>query len=142
MASDLNKSKNILFVCVGNTCRSPMAAAYCNFRYESVTADSAGISTCGEDMQEIIPGDRDASEEKHVPVYKTEGDKVIVSVGSVEHPMFPEHYIEWVALVSDKGFRIAYLEPGQQPCVECLEDEKVEAVYAYCNLHGLWKTEA
>ncbi|MBQ1467070.1 MAG: desulfoferrodoxin Dfx [Solobacterium sp.] len=97
---------------------------------------------CGEPMVELTANTTEAATEKHVPVVTRESNKILVNVGSVDHPMIPEHYIEWVALVSDKGFRIAYLEPGQQPCVECLEDEKVEAVYAYCNLHGLWKTEA
>ncbi len=97
---------------------------------------------CGEPMTELTANTTEAAVEKHVPVVTRESNKILVNVGSADHPMIPEHYIEWIALVSDKGFRIAYLEPGQQPCVECLEDEKVEAVYAYCNLHGLWKTEA
>ena len=32
-----------LFVCTGNTCRSPMAAALCNMYYNESVADSAGI---------------------------------------------------------------------------------------------------
>lgn len=48
----MTEKKKILFVCVGNTCRSPMAAAYCNFKFDGIEADSAGISTCGSDMHE------------------------------------------------------------------------------------------
>ena len=56
------------------------------------------IICCGEAMQEIIPGTTEASLEKHIPVYTVEGNKVYVTVGAVEHPMIPEHYIEWVSL--------------------------------------------
>ena len=42
-----------LFVCTGNTCRSPMAAALCNMYYNEKIADSAGIfatdSDCASD---------------------------------------------------------------------------------------------
>ena len=92
-------------------------------------------------MQELIPGTVDASLEKHVPVYKVENNKVIVNVGSVVHPMIEEHYIEWVSLVTNKGVERKFLKPNEEPTVSfvILEDEKVEEVYAYCNLHGLWK---
>ncbi len=97
---------------------------------------------CGEAMEVLTANTSDGAAEKHVPVVTREGGKIIVNVGSADHPMIDAHYIEWVALVTDRGFRIAELAPGEKPCVECLEDEKVKAVYAYCNLHGLWKTEA
>ncbi len=97
---------------------------------------------CGEAMEVLSANTSDGAVEKHVPCVTRENGKIIVNVGSADHPMIDAHYIEWVALVSAKGFRIAELNPGEAPRVECLEDEKVEAVYAYCNLHGLWKTEA
>ena len=55
------------------------------------------VFCCGQPMEEIIPGTSDASTEKHVPVYKVEGNKIHVRVGSADHPMVPEHYIEWVS---------------------------------------------
>lgn len=101
------------------------------------------VMCCGEKMQEIVPGSVDAAAEKHVPVIKTEGQKVTVSVGSVAHPMQEEHYIEWVALHTKQGNQRKELKPGMVPEVSfmlCEEDEPV-AAYAYCNLHGLWKAE-
>ena len=56
------------------------------------------VMCCGQKMTEIVPGTTDAAVEKHVPVYQVEGNLVKVRVGSVEHPMLPEHYIEWVSL--------------------------------------------
>ena len=99
------------------------------------------IICCGEPMKEIIPGSIDASQEKHVPVYAVEGGKVKVSIGSVDHPMLSEHYIEWVAIKTKYGNQRKALKPGDAPKVTFLIDEgdEVEEVYAYCNLHGLWK---
>ena len=53
------------------------------------------VICCGEPMSEIIPGTTDAAVEKHVPVWTVENGIVHVKVGSVEHPMLPEHYIEF-----------------------------------------------
>lgn len=97
---------------------------------------------CGEPMKLLKANSTEAATEKHVPVVTREGNKVTVTVGSVEHPMKPEHYIQFIILVTEKDFRVAYLNPGDRPSVDFYEDEKVIAVYEYCNLHGLWKTEA
>jgi superoxide reductase len=92
-------------------------------------------------MEEIIPGTSDASTEKHVPVYKVEGNKIHVRVGSADHPMVPEHYIEWVSLQTKFGNQRKALKPGDEPkvCFSVCEGDEVVAVYAYCNLHSLWK---
>ena len=100
------------------------------------------MKCCGQNMTKIEAGVVEASREKHIPVAKVEGDKVIVEVGSVAHPMAEEHSIEWVYLQTDKGGQRKNLNPGEAPkAVFALADEKPVAVYAYCNLHGLWKTE-
>lgn len=105
-----------------------------------------GVPTicCGEEMKELIPGTSDGASEKHVPVISVRGNKVTVTVGSVEHPMLPEHYIEWIILETDKGVQKKTLQPGQKPAAEFVlsEGEKVLAAYEYCNLHRLWKAEA
>lgn len=99
------------------------------------------VVCCGEKMNELIAGTTDASQEKHVPVYKVEGNNVNVVVGAVEHPMTDEHYIEWVYLQTKKGGQIKYLKPLEKPqtCFSICDGDTVEAVYAYCNLHSLWK---
>ena len=99
------------------------------------------IMCCGQKMEEIIPGTTDASVEKHVPVAKQEGNKVIVTVGAVEHPMIPEHYIEWISIQTKQGNQRKALKPGDAPtrCFSLCEGDELEAVYAYCNLHSLWK---
>ena len=99
------------------------------------------VMCCGQKMTEIVPGTTDASQEKHVPVYTVEGNLVTVTVGAVEHPMQPEHYIEWVSLQTKQGNQRKVLQPGEAPkvCFAICEGDEVEAVYAYCNLHSLWK---
>ena len=99
------------------------------------------VVCCGEQMQEIIPGTTDAAVEKHVPVYEVKGNIVTVSIGSAAHPMLEEHYIEWVALQTKAGNQRKALTPGSEPKVSfaLTDGDEVVGVYAYCNLHGLWK---
>lgn len=99
------------------------------------------IICCGEPMEEMVPGTVDASLEKHVPVYEVKDNKVVVKVGSVEHPMVEEHYIEWIALETKLGNQRKALKPGDAPevCFSLCEGDEVLSVFEYCNLHGLWK---
>ncbi len=99
------------------------------------------VMCCGKPMKEIIPGTTDAAVEKHVPTYEVKDGKVLVTVGAVEHPMLEEHFIEWVAVQTTNGNQRKALKPGAAPkaCFALCEGEEVVAVYAYCNLHGLWK---
>lgn len=99
------------------------------------------VMCCGQKMTEIIPGTTEASQEKHIPVYQVEGNIVTVRVGAVDHPMTAEHLIEWVSLQTKQGNQRKILAPGQEPVVRfaLCEGDEVEAVYAYCNLHGLWR---
>ena len=100
---------------------------------------------CGEKMeltQPWVPNTVEASGEKHLPVAVMDGNVLRVHVGSVDHPMLPEHFIEWVYVQTDQGGQRKALKPGDAPEVSfCLGDDKAAAVYAYCNLHGLWMTE-
>lgn len=97
---------------------------------------------CGQKMKALVVGAIDASREKHVPEVTIDEGKVKVTVGSVTHPMTKEHHISWVYLETDRGGQRKCLKPGEEPVVEfALGDELPVAVYAYCNLHGLWKTD-
>jgi superoxide reductase len=95
---------------------------------------------CGQPMTKLDPNTTDAAQEKHVPVVVQEAGKIKVSVGSVAHPMVAEHFIEWIAVVAEEKVELIYLKPGMEPKAEFLGSKKA-AIYAYCNLHGLWKTE-
>ncbi len=100
------------------------------------------LMCCGQKMTKLEAGVKEASLEKHVPVVTVEDDTIKVEVGSTLHPMLEEHYISWVYLQTDRGGQRKCLEVGKEPvAIFKLADEKPVAVYAYCNLHGLWKTE-
>ena len=131
------------------------------------------LECCGQSMTKLVPNSTDAAKEKHVPVVIKEHGKIKISVGSVAHPMTQDHYIEWIALVTDDKVEMMYLKPGEKPKAEFIyypgeseipytgkDDEIVPncegepcnfvysdksinklSIYAYCNLHGLWKTE-
>ena len=97
---------------------------------------------CGEKMEELFANSVEASTEKHLPVVEMKDEIVDVKVGSVLHPMEEAHYINFLAVETESGFYIVSLLPGQVPEARVyVGDKKVVAVYEYCNLHGLWKTE-
>ena len=100
------------------------------------------IKCCGEKMQEITAGATEGATEKHIPVYHVSGETVTVCVGEKEHPMTDEHYIEWVCIETEDGFQLKNLTPDMSPKVSfsLTKDDKVKSVYAFCNLHSLWKS--
>ena len=106
--------------------------------------NDAGVpmTCCGQPMETLTPNTVEASTEKHIPVVKVENGTVDVTVGSVEHHMDADHYIQWIYLRTEQGGQRKTLNPGDAPHVTfCLGDDKAIAVYAYCNLHGLWMQE-
>lgn len=115
----------------------------CGNMIAMVKSSGVPVMCCGQKMTELLPGTSDGAHEKHVPVYTVEGNKVHVKVGEVEHPMMDAHYIEWISIQTKQGNQRKELHPGEAPeaCFALCEGDQVEAVYAYCNLHGLWKAE-
>lgn len=107
-----------------------------------VTDHKVPVFCCGEMMKELVANTTDAATEKHVPVVHMEGKLVEVEVGSVLHPMTPEHLIEWIVLETNKGYSIHHLTNHDDPKTTFVlgDGEEAIAVYEYCNLHGLWKT--
>lgn len=115
--------------------------AHCGKIIAVIKETGVPVICCGEKMQPIEPGTTDAAQEKHVPVYEVKDNKVVVTVGAVEHPMTEAHYIEWIALQTKFGNQRKVLTPDMEPkaCFALCEGDEVQAVYAYCNLHSLWK---
>ena len=115
--------------------------SHCGQIVAIVKGTGVPVVCCGEPMKEIIPGTTDGAVEKHVPVFEVKDGVVTVCVGSVEHPMLPEHYIEWIAIQTKNGNQRKALKPGDAPKATFYigKADEVLAVYEYCNLHGLWK---
>ena len=123
-------SKQRFFVC-----------AHCGNMAGLIHDKGVPMACCGAKMTELIPNTVEASAEKHLPVVTVTDDTVIVSVGSVPHPMTDEHHIAFVYVETERGGQRKVLVPGAEPTLKfCLCKDKPVAVFAYCNLHGLWKT--
>jgi len=95
----------------------------CGNFVEMIKESGAPMTCCGQKMTELVPGTSDGAVEKHVPTFKVDGNKVTVNVGSVDHPMAPEHYIEWIVIETAKGVQRKNLNPGDKPCAEFLLTE-------------------
>ncbi len=106
--------------------------------------ENAGVPLmcCGGKMEELVANSVEAATEKHVPCVELDGDTICVTIGSVPHPMEAEHFIDYIYLETENGGQRKALKPGMAPaCKFKVIDDKPLAVYAYCNLHGLWKKE-
>ena len=106
--------------------------------------DNKGVPMvcCGEKMTGLVPNTVEASVEKHLPVVTVSGDRISVQVGSAAHPMEEAHHIVFVYVESEYGGQRKCLKVGEEPKLEfCFSNDKPITAYAYCNLHGLWKTE-
>ena len=114
---------------------------HCGNIIAKVRDSGVPVVCCGQPMTQIVPGTSDGAYEKHVPVYTVEGGKVTVNVGAAAHPMTEAHHIEWVVLQTRGGNQRRALAPTGEPTVTfpVFEGDEVVAVYAYCNLHGLFK---
>ena len=113
----------------------------CKLMAMVIQPGSEELSCGGKPMRALAANITDAAQEKHVPVVTVEGNKVVVKVGSVAHPMLEEHYIQWIYIQTKRGGQYRYLKPGEAPEAEFLiaGNDELVAVYEYCNLHGLWK---
>ena len=105
-----------------------------------IDGDINHMMCCGRKMELLVANSEDAAVEKHVPVYERVEDEIVVKVGSIEHPMDKDHYIMWVAQVSDNQTTRVRLYPEQVTVVR-FKYIPNSTIYAYCNKHGLWKTE-
>jgi superoxide reductase len=104
---------------------------------EDCTCDNCGIKCCGEEMIKLKANSTDAAFEKHVPEVEIEKDKIVVKVN---HVMESDHYIEWIAMVTEREEFITYLTSDMEPRVEFPYVEN-SIIYSYCNKHGLWSKE-
>lgn len=98
------------------------------------------VSCCGQKMTELVPNTTEAATEKHVPVIVSNENGIVkIAVGSTLHPMLPEHFIGWVAIETKEGNQRKPLTDTPTTVFALAPGDELVAVYAYCNLHGLWK---
>ena len=125
------KGKQKFFIC-----------EHCGNMVGLIKNEGVPLICCGEKMTELVANTAEASVEKHLPAVTVSGDVINVQVGSTLHPMEEAHHIAFVYVETERGGQRKSLNVGETPAVSfCFTDDKPVAVYAYCNLHGLWKTE-
>ncbi len=114
--------------------------AVCGNIVEVLHEGGGNLVCCGEPMVLLKENTIDASLEKHVPVIEKTKNGYKIKVGSIEHPMIPEHYIEWIELIADSCSYRKFLAPGEKPEAEFCIKAKTISAREFCNLHGLWKS--
>lgn len=113
----------------------------CGNIVEILHAGGGELICCGQPMELLKENSVDASKEKHVPVIEKNDEGVVVKIGSVPHPMEDAHFIEWIEIATENGTARKFLKPGDKPEAKFpVKAEKISA-RAYCNLHGLWRTD-
>lgn len=112
----------------------------CGNIIESVHSGSNTLTCCGQLMTKMEPKSGPEGQEKHLPVVEKVGNKLIVRIGSVPHPMIEEHFIEWVEIICGDEIKKVFLHPNQEPIAEFIVDDikKELTARSYCNIHGLW----
>lgn len=107
-----------------------------------IKLEDSGITPvcCGKEMKVVTPKDEEMIAEKHMPVWRMNGCKIMVQVGEILHPMEDKHYISWIVIETNKGIHLWKLccEDDPELCIPLAHGEKVLKVYSYCNIHGLW----
>lgn len=104
-------------------------------------AGGGELVCCGKPMNQQEEKAADQGMEKHVPFIQKEGKRMTVTVGETEHPMTDEHYIMWIDTITDEAESRKYLKPGEKPERSFCHKSELKKVRAFCNIHGLWKTE-
>lgn len=124
-------------------CREPKfyVCKVCGNMVSMLHESGVKMVCCGEEMTELVPNTTDAAQEKHVPVITVKDDVVTVTVGSVPHPMTPEHKIVWIYLQTEKGEQLNCVDTQDkaETTYKLTDGDKIIAAFEYCNLHGLWK---
>jgi superoxide reductase len=124
-------------------CREPKfyVCKHCGNMVNMLHDSGVKMICCGDEMTELVANTTDAAVEKHVPVITVKDDIVTVTVGSVPHPMTPEHKIVWIYLQTEKGEQLNCVDTQEvaETIFKLTDGDKIIAAYEYCNLHGLWK---
>ncbi len=107
-----------------------------------ISGGGAELVCNGKPMSYLKANTTDAAQEKHVPQVTVDGKKIVVKVGSVEHPMTEAHLIQWIYLQTKKGGQYVHLTASDKPEAEFIvaDGDEPIAAYEFCNLHGLWRS--
>ena len=92
----------------------------------------AVVSCCGITLPPLEAEDADAEHAIRIGIVE---DEYYVTV---EHPMTKEHYLSFIAAVSDAGLQFVKLYP-EGPAEARFKINGIRYFYVYCNRHGLFR---
>ena len=98
------------------------------------TTGEAVISCCGITLP---PLEAEAPDALHSLKVETVEDEYYVTMN---HPMTKEHYISFIAAISDQGVQLVKLYPEGNAEAR-FKISRVKKLYAYCNRHGLFEVD-
>lgn len=126
-----------------------------------VCVDSQVVPVCCGQKMEVLEANRiDEKKESHLPVAEVTTEETVelcsdpfylshlhrrylthVLIGETPHPMMEGHHICFIYYETRRGGQIRYLRLDH-PVNECFySSDRPTAIYAYCNIHGLWMLE-
>jgi len=112
----------------------------CGNIIEVVHGGKGTLVCCGVDMIKFNEKEAESSVEKHVPIFAETQNGIKISVGSTEHPMTDEHFIEWIEVINGDYINRKYLNPTDKPEAEFyVKKQPGLIIRSFCNKHGLWK---
>ena len=98
------------------------------------TTGEAVISCCGITLP---PLEAEEPNEEHSLNVETVEDEYYVTMN---HPMTKEHYVSFIAAISDDGVQLIKLYPEGEVQAR-FKISRVRKLYAYCNRHGLFEVD-
>ena len=98
------------------------------------TTGEAVISCCGITLP---PLEAERPDEKHELKIERVEDEYFVTIN---HPMTKEHYISFIAAISNNGVQLIKLYPEGDAQAR-FKISRVRKLYAYCNRHGLFEVD-
>jgi superoxide reductase len=112
----------------------------CGNVVEILVEGASPLICCGEEMKLMDEKNKDGAGEKHLPVVEAQGKGIVVKVGSIPHPMDPDHWIQFIEVLTKDGLVLRKdLNPGGKPeAAFPVAAGNVAMVRELCNKHGLW----
>ena len=110
----------------------------CGHIIEILHTGKGTLVCCDKNMKLMPEQSKGEYAEKHAPVITKNDQGVSVNIGSIDHPMEDKHYIEWIEILTDKGYSRKWLKPGEKPHMKFPVKTEIKKARMYCNLHGLW----
>lgn len=98
------------------------------------TIGEAVVSCCGVTLP---PSEPEPADDEHLIRAEIVEDEYYVTL---DHPMTRDHYISFLAAVSDQGVQFVKLYPEGNAGAR-FKIDRVSRLYAYCNRHGLFQAK-